>query len=463
MAITGEEAEKLAHAMVIELACSPWSEQDDVVLVGSEAKFAHLERVSHSETVTDVVRKLERRVRERKSLLEIVRSSSNGDTRWVEGGDAWDLCVVFCMPGAAEKEPDAVEALIDLAGDGSYGLVVITLSHTLSARTRVQVDGGPIRLDFRNEELSGLRSLALTPQRVDGPVMGQISSLMDVASDFQGVAPDSPPYNDAALQIDSSCTRDEASVANPAGDLNSEVTICVLGPIEILGAARPFTRAWAEELVVYLAMHRRLGATTDQWSTALWPERILAPASLHSTASSARRALGVSRTGEDHLPRSHGRLALGDGVDSDWDQFVRYSRSSRPEDWHNALELIRGRPFDRLRAPDWTLLEGITATIEAVVVDLACRHSERCLSDGDWRSAEWAARQGLLVSSYDERLYRVLMRSSDASGNPAGVEAVMSELVHLVSDEVEPFDAVHPETLELYRSLSRRSLAPRRR
>jgi len=123
--------------------------------------------------------------------------------------------------------------------------------------------------------------------------------------------------------------------------------------------------------------------------------------------------------------------------------------------------LIRGRPFDGLRSPDWVLLEGILATIEAVVVDLASRYAEHCLGSFDPRGAEWAARQGLRVSPYDERLYRILMRSANAAGNPAGVEAIMAELVHLVADDIEPYDAVHPETLALYRSLSRRPLVSR--
>jgi putative SOS response-associated peptidase YedK len=38
-----------------------------------------------------------------------------------------------------------------------------------------------------------------------------------------------------------------------------------------------------------------------------------------------------------------------------------------------------------------------------------------------------------------------------------GVENTMRELVHLVAEEVEPYDAVHPETLDLYRRLSRRA------
>jgi DNA-binding SARP family transcriptional activator len=223
-----------------------------------------------------------------------------------------------------------------------------------------------------------------------------------------------------------------------------------------------FTRAWAVELVVYLVMHPG-GASNDQWATALWPDRPMAPASLHSTASAARRSLGSTPAGEDHLPRGRGRLALGPNVHSDWEDFVRLSRSSSPVDWKDALQLIRGRPFERLRSPDWVLLEGILATMEAVVVDLTTRYAEHCLAGRDPRGAEWAARQGLRVSPYDERLYRILLRSADAAGNPAGVEAIMSELLHLVADDLEPFDAVHPETLALYRRLSRRPLFPRDR
>ena len=94
--------------------------------------------------------------------------------------------------------------------------------------------------------------------------------------------------------------------------------------------------------------------------------------------------------------------------------------------------------------------------MEAAIVDLSGRLAGHALSSGDPRGAEWSARKGLLVSPYDERLYRMLMRAADAAGNPAGVEAAMAELVTLVADDIEPFDSVHPSTIELYRSLTRR-------
>jgi hypothetical protein len=162
------------------------------------------------------------------------------------------------------------------------------------------------------------------------------------------------------------------------------------------------------------------------------------------------------------LPRAHGRLTLSPTVTTDWERFRELVASDEPEQLGQALRLVRGRPFQNLRSTDWALLEGITATIEASVVDAATRLAEHHLARGDGSaaeraaSAEHAARLGLRVSEYDERLYRILLRAADMGGNPAGVESTMKELVHLVADAVEPYDAVHPETWELYQRLSRR-------
>ena len=174
-------------------------------------------------------------------------------------------------------------------------------------------------------------------------------------------------------------------------------------------------------------------------------------------------ALGSTATGEDHLPRSHGRLALGPGVTTDWDRFCRFAASPEPAAWKRALALIRGLPFEGLRSTDWAVFSHVQANIESLVVDVSVRRAEYCMEKEDPAGVEWSARQGLLVSPYDERLYRLLMRAADLAGNPAGVEAVMSELLQLVGGEVEPYDSVHPETYDLYRSLSRRQVPPRQR
>jgi len=256
----------------------------------------------------------------------------------------------------------------------------------------------------------------------------------------------------------------DPALHDPAGP---EVEVRVLGPVEVWGAARAFERAWTLELVVYLALHPR-GVSSEAWATALWPDRLMAPPTLHSTVSAARRSLGRSRQGWDHLPRRHGALQLAPTVTTDWRRLCDLAGTPDPRAWQQGLSLVRGRPFDGLRSPDWSVLEGIAAEVEEGVVQLAIRVADQCLVAGDGRGAALAARRGLLVSPYDERLYRLLLRAADLQGNPAGVESAMAELVHLVGGTwrrpslgrrmsiANAAAYVHPDTAALYGELSRR-------
>lgn len=248
-----------------------------------------------------------------------------------------------------------------------------------------------------------------------------------------------------------------------------DVVVRILGPVDVLGAARPFSRAWTLDLVVYLAMHPK-GAPGDVWSTALWPDRAVADATRHSTVSVARRALGRDRQGRDHLPRCKGRLALGPAVTTDWERFQALAATtgaSAPTAWESALDLVRGRPFDGLRALDWAVLEGVQAAIEDGVVQVALRLARHHLDQGDGWAAERAARRALVMCPYDERLYRAVMRAADHQGNPGGVERAMAELSRVVGGDIgggpgprgrAPVDAIpwaHPDTVSVYRLLSR--------
>jgi len=252
----------------------------------------------------------------------------------------------------------------------------------------------------------------------------------------------------------------------PVADADADVVVAILGPVEVRGAAGPFARAFALDLVVYLSVHDR-GVANEAWATALWPDRAMAPATLHSTASVARRSLGRSASGHDHLPRCRGRLSLARSVTTDWRRLQRDARRDDPDSWWRGLEAVRGRPFDGLRSADWVVLEGIGAAVEEDVVRLAIKVAEHHLGRGEGARAARAARLGLLSSPFDERLYRLLLRAADAEGNPSGVESAMAELVvvaggapagagvprHLAAAHMA---VVHPETAHLYRSLSRR-------
>ncbi len=247
-----------------------------------------------------------------------------------------------------------------------------------------------------------------------------------------------------------------------------EVVVRVLGPVDVIGATRPFRRAWCLELLTYLALHPG-GALADTWTTAVWPDQVPPDATRFSTASEARRALGCSSDGSDHLPRGLGSLRLAATVTTDWAQLRSLAATRGPraiEAWTAALELVRGPLFVGLRSLDWAVLEGVHAEMERSISQLAIDVAEHRLARGDGRGAESAVRRGLLVSPYDERLYRLLFVAADRQGNPAGVESAMGELVRLVAGKCvqsphaprppDPAEWVHPETIAVYRSLSRR-------
>jgi DNA-binding SARP family transcriptional activator len=210
---------------------------------------------------------------------------------------------------------------------------------------------------------------------------------------------------------------------------NEYVEVAVLGPVSVSGLPIAFRRAAARELVVYLAFHRE-GVRHASWPLALWPDRAVSLATVHSTASDARRALGCAADGERRLPCGS-VLRLHASVVTDVDRFVDLSRSQTPEGWIEAAGLVRGPLFGGLRLADWAVLEGTQAHLEALVMHTVLQGAEALRRAGRAAEAEWIVRRGLLASPYDERLYRSLVLALAAQGNRTGMRAVMAQLLVL--------------------------------
>ncbi len=401
LAIRGEReaCDAFIRALALELATSWWSNQFELLLVGFGAELERFDRVNSDKDVSAILRKLcVRRVRGSEQL------KSFGFDRFYEArsttrSDQWDPIVVVCGPAMDQGD---VASLVDAASDPKTGAAIVFCGDEVGATHEVTLNGA-----HHGAWLSVLGSMIL-PQQIEIEELASASSLLATAARRESVLSSDEPYvrlpislpaaaGGRAVDLSSAIGASETEGSRPIGAEDSRPTtidqvdqadqapgiatveVAVLGPIEIRGAAREFTRAWARELVVYLAMHPN-GASNESWATALWPDRVMAPSSLHSTASVARRALGQTRDGQDHLPRSHGRLQLSSSVTTDWDRFVRQADSPDPAQWRLALDLIRGRPFEGLRSTDWPILEGIGPAIEAAVVDLSGR-SGRCLPD----------------------------------------------------------------------------------
>src|SRR5207253_7740378 len=126
-----------------------------------------------------------------------------------------------------------------------------------------------------------------------------------------------------------------------------------------------------------------------------------------------------------------------------------------------ALELVRGRPFDvASRGYEWVHVEGFLTTMQNEVAGAAHQLARLCLEAGDAEGARWATRQGLRASPGNEQLFRDEMEAADVAGNPAGIEALMKELAHIVEED-SPLEGLHPETVALYNQLTSGERAPR--
>ena len=222
-----------------------------------------LDRVREAGDLVEVLPELRHVTTERSLMLDAVGLDRTSEARLAVSGDGWDLTVVFCSSRAAAANRMALVELVGLAGDGAHGLATVCAGSIAGTNWEVEAGQGPVT--FR---LAGVSEATVWPQTVDDDAGDQIAKLVDVARHLDGVDPSTPPYDVIeTLSIGSALCPDDPPPA---------IEILVLGPVEVVGAARPFTRAWSLELVVYLAMHPG-GATSDQWSTHLWPNRSMAP------------------------------------------------------------------------------------------------------------------------------------------------------------------------------------------
>ena len=443
---------EIVHAMAIELATCLWVDALTVCAVGdlAAAGLPFLERLELYENFDDVLVRVTSHATSARALLDSLDEPDVATARMRGVQGSWEPIVVLAdhPPG-----PSAAGALGRLDDAHLLGISVVVPGEVAGARWNLVLGEDGLLL----EPLG----LTVAPQHLGTAQVSGIAGLLQLAGGLADVAPDAPPYDALAgagdVHADSPLTTSDLSfdpslaTASVGGTELDAPRIHVLGPVRLEGAEQPPRRAKMLELIVWLALHPP-GADLDTAATALWPERAPAPRTLWTLTWGARQALGNRPDGEPYLPR-YERLSLDPAVTSDWRDFQALASSPDLGAWHRALGLVRGPPFAEADWP-WAVTEGLAAAMESEIVDLAAKVSEAACAREDLATAAWAAEQGLLASPYDERLYRLLMRIADRSGNPAGVKAVMARLSAVLAEEVEPADAVHPETWALYERLT---------
>lgn len=457
------DVQEALYTMAVELATGPWSGRLQVVCVGFGHELCALDNVDVVESVQTVRVDLEHRATAAGDHLTLRNVASDVDARIAAAAGpprVWDPVVVLCAPTA---DDDPIDELLAIAHRTDRAGVTAVVAGEHDTTWRIDVRGEQVEL-----APMGVR---LTRHRMGDQHRSALGSLLSHAARVRALTPPSPPRTHRVVRQGSD--GDHVELPHVADDPMVEVK--VLGPVTIDGCVAEFNRRKALELVVYLAVHRD-GVEADVLMEALWPDRFVAPGTLHTVASLARRCVGVDASGAPYLPLvgADGIYRVSDALSLDYDRFRAYTdRAGRRDqagaidDLRAALSLVRGRPFSSTGIEYlWTHAEALTSAVVAEITDAA--HELACLylDANDHRGVWWATQQGLLASPENEQLHRDRMFAADLAGNPAGVEEVMEELCRAIAIDREEIghedihdamhDVLHPLTLEVYEQLTRR-------
>lgn len=213
----------------------------------------------------------------------------------------------------------------------------------------------------------------------------------------------------------------------------------VLGGVEIDHATdkvEKTKRARLLEYAAYLALNP--GATATQIDEAIWPgKRSESNLNTRNTATSKLRSwLGKDADGQDYLPRhQHGSTgyALAEAVTTDWHQWRALLPAgplqATTEALAEALELVRGRPFEGVSARRYAWSERACQQMITEITDACYELGRRRLMSGKWRGAEQAVVIGLWIEPAYERLWRLRIMAAHASGNHTAQDEAIDRML----------------------------------
>lgn len=451
-------ATSLLRAMAVSLMSAPWSEQTRVLLVGFDPHDEPLSALAEVTAADAAVHEAGRRMERVRAALAGLDCTSVAQAR--AGGVAPESCAPLLVIVVAMGDQALTALAEQVAATPGHGVaIVMAAAERASAPGRVLVldADGAVRLDG----LDGVRA-----RQLDDADTAMAAQLVQTAG-----AADVAPTDEAVPAPRRIPTRGEAGKDALAELLDGvDVLVRVLGPIEVVRCGPDGEQRLdvgiqkSLEAIVYLAL-RETAADREELQAALWPAGNNSAKTFQNVVWAARKALGTDRDGADLLPDPvDGRYGLNPRLASTYGLFHELvARADEVGDAQEAadllaqaLTLVHGEPFVGV-GRNYAWVAPHAGMIVSQIVDAAEELGEVRLATGDWRGAEWAARQGLRSFPSDERLYRLLMRCAHAAGSTAGVQRVFAELAAAVADPdagVEPLDTIHAETVALLDELS---------
>ena len=391
---TGPRAAELLGATITTLACAPWADTVELVVVGDPAWANALDdpRVSSLPDADAGLRHLLRTCSERRLALgaDTLASRRRGPE-----GDAWHG-VVYVFASLTAAELDGVGDALAL---GEVGVAVL-------GRTAAppHLPAAVIRVDDDTATLDG-RTFA--PQLLPDPARHALLDLFAVTGSLDTEAapwwhrPAMPPN---VLPLTRSVPSEERPMP-PPNAVPVHPTLLLLGEVELLATAGDEPNRATGQCMEYCAW---LLANPGATAATMTDDLLVAETTRRSNMSRLRTWLGTADDGVAYLPDAYsGRIRLDPRVSSDWEQFQALLAGgvnvATGASLREALRLVRGEPFGS-RAFQWHWAHQLQADIVSTVVDAACVLADRALEHDDQEMALWAVGRARLASPESDLL-----------------------------------------------------------
>ncbi|MBY8889426.1 LysM peptidoglycan-binding domain-containing protein [Streptomyces sp. PTM05] len=261
----------------------------------------------------------------------------------------------------------------------------------------------------------------LGPDDGNGNGNGSDDALLPHLTTAGSPASHSPAEPDHGASADSAPTAAEGPVVR------------VLGPVDIVGTGGTTEQRYLRvltEIAAWMVLHP--GRDHLALDEAIWPGREVSRKTRNPWISRLRGWLGTAPDGSQHLPpiatTADARYRLANSVTSDWQQFQALVAEGTNDALHQALRLVRGRPFAAVRPRRYVWAEPLIQEMISAIVDVAAELGNRYLGIGDPRGALWAATNGLDAAPEAEQLHRILFRAHHALGDREALERAVLRL-----------------------------------
>jgi nucleoid-associated protein YgaU len=440
LAVTGEHDRRTAvlAAMALELACSPWTEELRLTLVGDERLSPALAQHNVS-TTHDVEALLDRLEQTDQARRTHARGRDARDLRLdPDLGEAWTPEVVLVDVPLTPDQSDRLAEL--LAGRPGTGLTVVVRGPVAQAPATFAL-GADGRAALLPDEVR------MVPQTLPpaglGPVVELVAATGSEETDpapwwSAPGPPEPPPDNVTYLGRRRKTDEDEqerraaveARISEAADGTARHPLLQLIGPVELLGAGgTPPTRA-AKQCLEYCAwLLENPGATAQAMAAGL----LVAEGTRRSNMSRLRTWLGSDADGQPYLPDAYsGRIRLDPVITSDWHQLGLLLGDGVDRAPTSVLELglrlVRGAPLADAAPVQWHWAEELRTDIVSCVRDMGVELARRCLDDRDLDLARWAASRALVAAPGDELLLAARIRTEHLAGNAAETERLCLQL-----------------------------------